>query len=283
MKGYVPIAREDFSDFLFTERRVFSRFEAWADLLQLATFQNSRTMLVNQMPVVCKRDQVAASIRYLVGRWQWSRHKVCNFLDLLESKRKITIERDANVSRITVLPTPAQNGRTNGDTEGDSETYDSNELQQARGTRKRTRKGQTGDTGGTNTNKGNKGIRENNIPPLPPKGGTGAAAGLWDSVDTYTQPAPDNNPTTGQLPFTSQAFAELWQEWKSYRTAQFRKRYASPKSEAAALKHLLSLSGGSEPVATAIIRQSMGNTWQGLFPLRADSVPATAPVKKMVY
>lgn len=74
-----------------------------------------------------------------------------------------------------------------------------------------------------------------------------------------------------KMPFTSENFEILWQNWKKYRLQEFGSKYKSMQSEQAALLHLAKISGGIEGTATEIISQSIGNQWQGLFELKNSS------------
>lgn len=68
-------------------------------------------------------------------------------------------------------------------------------------------------------------------------------------------------------PFTD-TFLPTWQLWKDYKEAEFKFKYKSVLSEQAAINLLVRLSEGDETMAAAIIRQSMENGWQGLFPYK---------------
>lgn len=76
---------------------------------------------------------------------------------------------------------------------------------------------------------------------------------------------PDGNSFTN--PF-SEKFLQKWHLWKSYKKSQHRFIYSGPESEQAAINQLVKISEGDEVAAEAIIDQSMGNGWQGLFPLK---------------
>lgn len=73
------------------------------------------------------------------------------------------------------------------------------------------------------------------------------------------------------LPYTSPFFAEQWQVWKNYRAKEHKQRYLSTESEQAALAELNTLATGNETTAIAILHQSMGKGWKGLFELKQDS------------
>ncbi len=70
------------------------------------------------------------------------------------------------------------------------------------------------------------------------------------------------------LPWESEDFKKMWEIWKNYRWTEKRQKFKSTISEMAQLKHLHDLSAGNEQSAIAIIQQSMGNTWTGLFELK---------------
>jgi hypothetical protein len=68
-------------------------------------------------------------------------------------------------------------------------------------------------------------------------------------------------------PFT-EAFMPTWELWKEYKQEEWKFQYKSVLSEQAAINLLVRLSSGDEKMAAAIIRQSMENRWQGLFPYK---------------
>ena len=62
--------------------------------------------------------------------------------------------------------------------------------------------------------------------------------------------------------------SKIWEIWKEYKKTEFKFQYKSDKSEGAAKKLLMELSGGDLDLAIRIIEQSMANGWQGLFKLK---------------
>ena len=83
--------------------------------------------------------------------------------------------------------------------------------------------------------------------------------------------SPKTENLTLVFPFTSDQFTEAWQFWKSYKQKQHRFKYKSIESEQAALNRLTQLSGGIEETAIEIIKQSMGNGWQGLCEIKTTN------------
>lgn len=91
LTNYIPISRKLFEHQLWNEKRTFSRFEAWLDILQSARFRDAKTLTGSRW-VTVKRGQMQGSLRYLSQRWNWSVKKVSTFLKLLEQDKMILKE-----------------------------------------------------------------------------------------------------------------------------------------------------------------------------------------------
>lgn len=229
-EGYIPISRKLFEHPFWCEKRVFSRAEAWIDLLQSAQFENKK-LLISGRPINVKRGQLAISLRFLAGRWNWSKNKVSYFLNVLISESMI--KRTDNGTPQTIITICKydnynmcqKNKGHNPGQERDSEG---------------TKKGQERDSEGTKQKKGNKGNKENNNP-LP----------LLDD-------------------FVSDDFKAAFSLWLDYKKERAEK-YKSVRSLKACYDKLVKLSGNSPDVAHEIVNQSMANNWAGLFPLKNKS------------
>lgn len=68
-------------------------------------------------------------------------------------------------------------------------------------------------------------------------------------------------------PFT-ESFLLTWDLWKQYKKEEFKFSYKSSLTEQTAIDHLFEISNGKEDVAIAIVKQSIGNGWKGLFELK---------------
>lgn len=74
-----------------------------------------------------------------------------------------------------------------------------------------------------------------------------------------------------EISYPSELNLESWNEWKLYRKEMKMKAYKpTPRSEGVAVKKLIEISGGDHKVQALIIKQSMENSWQGLFELRGS-------------
>ncbi|UWE05303.1 hypothetical protein [Laceyella sacchari] len=102
MDGWISLHRKIQEHWLYTEKRKFSKFEAWIDLLMMVNHKDN-TMLFGGELVHVKRGQRITSIRQLCDRWTWSNTKVNKFLQLLEADGMVKVESDAKKTVITIV------------------------------------------------------------------------------------------------------------------------------------------------------------------------------------
>lgn len=172
-KGFIPIRRTLFDHFLFKEKRIFSRFEAWLDLIQLASFKDENSDFIAGKLVTKDRGEIIASLRYLATRWNWSMHKVSDYLELLRSQDMAIVGKENGISKITLVNFEKHNCinvvdnmeiKQKRNSKRDCETRDSIELDRNKGTPKGTLREQQGNSEGTNSNKVNKEKNDNGGP-----------------------------------------------------------------------------------------------------------------------
>lgn len=135
--GFVKISRKAYeTDPFWTERRVFSRWEAWEDLIQMAAWKSFRKIVKGQV-VELGRGQLLVSERFLADRWSWSRGKVRRFLELLVDMQRIEVadhRADQPGSVVTVLnydryqSSPTQDGPLDGPPTDHQRTTDEQEI-----------------------------------------------------------------------------------------------------------------------------------------------------------
>lgn len=105
LTNFLPINRKLFEHKFWTDKREFSKFEAWLDLLQSARFEISEgSVLIGYKTVKYGRGQFVASYRFLATRWQWSTKKVGNYLGMLEENGMLKKEtvKETPVTLITI-------------------------------------------------------------------------------------------------------------------------------------------------------------------------------------
>lgn len=172
-KGFIPIRRTLFDHFLFKERRTFSRFEAWLDLIQLASFKDESSDIIAGKVVTKDRGEIVASLRYLATRWNWSMHKVSDYLELLRSQDMAVVGKENGISKITLINFEKHNSinvvenpevKPKRNSKRNIETPDSIESDRNKGTPKGTLKEQRGNSEGTNSNNSNKEKKDKGTP-----------------------------------------------------------------------------------------------------------------------
>lgn len=99
--AFVRLSRKFFTHYLWEEDRAYSRAEAWLDFLQTAAFAPHKRIIAGTV-IEVPRGSLAASVRWLSGRWKWSNTKVCLFLDLLEKDGMITRQKRRDISVISL-------------------------------------------------------------------------------------------------------------------------------------------------------------------------------------
>lgn len=120
MKNFIPINRKLFDHYLWTENRKYSKFECWLDLLQLVSFMNDNSQMINGSLCKWKRGQYPISISYLCKRWNWTEKPVRNYLKLLEKDKMIALKRSSKWTTLTICNYESYNkqGQAEVDTEG---------------------------------------------------------------------------------------------------------------------------------------------------------------------
>lgn len=114
-KGHIKISRKYFQNFLWNEKREFSRAEAWLDLIQSARYSNEPSKeLINGRMVICKRGQIVASVRFLKERWNWkSTSTVDRFLKLLKDEQMIGTDMEQGINVISICNYEVYNKENN--------------------------------------------------------------------------------------------------------------------------------------------------------------------------
>lgn len=102
-RGYVKLWRKSLDDPLFKEKRVFSRWESWIDMIMQASGTDRKVKNVNGEGVFLKRGQFMSSERELAARWNWSKGKTSRFMEKLKMGRgmgrRISVKVDHRYSQ----------------------------------------------------------------------------------------------------------------------------------------------------------------------------------------
>ncbi len=232
--AYIQLDRKYFNGFLWNEERVYSKAEAWLDLIQMARFEAKKEMINNRV-IEVQRGELPASNRFLQLRWNWSNSKVSNFVKTLVQQGMITSQNDRGITIISLCKYDEYNKIDN--SENDTEAT----LKRQQGDTEATLKRQKKEL------KKEKELKKNN-PPLPPKGKGDEK--LFELI--------------------SDDWRDLVVEWLEYKSAR-KQKYKTAKSLKAFEDELRELSGGDKLIAKKIIKKSMASNWSGIFPLKNNN------------
>lgn len=121
--GFVPLSRKFFDSDLWSERRIFSRAEAWIDLIRTANFKPGN-VIVDGRCISLERGELVASLRYVSNRWSWPKSKVERFYAVLKDCRRIETRTETGITIVKLCNykqfniQPGQDWDTNGDDRG---------------------------------------------------------------------------------------------------------------------------------------------------------------------
>lgn len=90
--GFLKLNRKFFNNPLWKEDRVYSKAEAWLDLVSSAWIDAGSTF-INGKDIEVLRGELPAARRYLEKRWNWGSTKVNNFLSYLKRNKMITTKQ----------------------------------------------------------------------------------------------------------------------------------------------------------------------------------------------
>ena len=100
-RDYIKLWRSSQDNDLYFEDK-FSKWQAWQDLILLANWEDG-TYLKRGVSFNVKRGMLAWSVKGLADRWGWSRHKVANFLNMLEKGHQIEHQKNTITTLITIV------------------------------------------------------------------------------------------------------------------------------------------------------------------------------------
>lgn len=100
--GWIKLHRKIRGHWLYTEKRKFSKYEAWLDLVMDANHHIGKVVIGNTV-VPVPRGSTLTSIKKLAVRWGWSRHKTDDFLKALKKDTMIEHKKDTHFTLISIV------------------------------------------------------------------------------------------------------------------------------------------------------------------------------------
>ena len=99
--GFIALWRKSKDHWLWEKKRSRTKFEAWIDLLWLASHEPQKKLINNRL-VILETGQRDLSYRFLATRWLWSKNKVIRFIKMLENDSMVDTDSDTGQTIITI-------------------------------------------------------------------------------------------------------------------------------------------------------------------------------------
>ena len=101
MEGWIKLHRKIQDNWLWKEKRKFSKFEAWISLLLKANHKENKILFGNSVINIEAGSFITSEVK-LSDEWNWSRMTVRNFLNLLENEKMIVKICTTKYTSITI-------------------------------------------------------------------------------------------------------------------------------------------------------------------------------------
>lgn len=99
--GWIKLHRSITNHWLYTEKRKFSKFEAWNDILLNVNFLPAKTIIKGKL-ININRGESIMSLETWGKRWSWDKSAVKRFLELLKKDNMIELKSETVTTRLTV-------------------------------------------------------------------------------------------------------------------------------------------------------------------------------------
>ncbi len=103
-RGYIKLYRKIQDTKIWREKRVFSKAEAWIDILMEVQWNPEPQEVILGMTVLkCNRGESLKSTRTWAKRWNWPQARVVRYLHLLQECNMIRLTNESVTTRLTVI------------------------------------------------------------------------------------------------------------------------------------------------------------------------------------
>jgi len=271
--GYIRLYRKAFKNFLWTEKRQLSRFEAWLDLLAEAWYGDQPgKMTVCGRVLTVNRGEVLRSLEGWAERWGWSKTTVTRFILLLENEQMIVHVNECRTSRILIVNYDLFNLDENEALKNRNENGTLTERQAERPKHGKStvcnncRNG-GGTTGGTLAERS----RNARGTPIKEEGKKERINNAGDDLFNHGSGRKKKRTVSHPAELIPAALRRMvfYRAWISWH--QERRKRGKPMTDRAAKEQLKELSKWSPEDAAAMIRQSIKNSWTGIFELKKNN------------
>ena len=114
MSGWIKIHRCITEHWLYSEKRTYSKLEAWYDILLNVNYTDNKVMIKGKLYEV-KRGESILSYESWGKRWNWDKSKVRRFFNLLQNDSMIELKCDNTTTHLTVCKYDSYQSERNAD------------------------------------------------------------------------------------------------------------------------------------------------------------------------
>jgi hypothetical protein len=103
-RGHIKIARKAFvDDKWWREKRVFSKWEAWEDMIQLAQYEAREFTSTKFGTIRLERGEFVLSLRKMAERWNWSFQSVRSFTRSATFRTRLATQRETQAGTVYLI------------------------------------------------------------------------------------------------------------------------------------------------------------------------------------
>ncbi len=113
-RGWIRLHRKTRDHWLWDNKEVKSKFEAWIDLLMMASHED-RSVYMKEQLVVIKRGEVCCSLNTFAKRWKWSTGKVRRFISVLKTDTMVVQQTTRVATHLSICNYDTYQGERHAD------------------------------------------------------------------------------------------------------------------------------------------------------------------------
>jgi DNA-binding transcriptional regulator YhcF (GntR family) len=259
MAGWIKLHRSIQEHWLYTEKRKFSKFEAWNDILLTVNYTEGKAIIKGKL-IQIKRGESILSLDSWAKRWSWDKSTVRRFLNTLQKDNMIELKNETITTRLIVCKYDTYQDERNANETHMKRKRNANEThltpieEEEESKEEKEINNISSISDEISETKKNELLEENNL--------------VKTEEEKRKKVAPKKEKEILEI---SNEFLPVWTKWKEYRKDKKMKNYAGPKWEQIALNKLIEISTNNPTIANEIVNQSIENNYQGLFPLKNNS------------
>lgn len=103
-QGYVALHRKIQEHPFYKEKREFSKYEAWVDILmEVQHSLKPKDVVIGMNVLQCHYGESLKSVKTWAKRWNWTESKVRRYFDLLKKMNQIRTKSEVKTTRLFVI------------------------------------------------------------------------------------------------------------------------------------------------------------------------------------